>query len=56
MEVINCTVYLRILMPYIIITDTSDYKYKRHGGDSNTRSTREPALKAGAVPLGHRGL
>ncbi len=26
------------------------------GRDSNSRSTREPDLKSGAVPLGHRGL
>ncbi len=27
----------------------------RRGRDSNSRSTREPDLKSGAVPLGHRG-
>jgi hypothetical protein len=28
---------------------------ERRGRDSNSRSTREPDLKSGAVPLGHRG-
>ncbi len=32
------------------------HKYKRRGRDSNSRSTREPDLKSGAVPLGHLGL
>ena len=27
----------------------------RRGRDSNSRSAREPDLKSGAVPLGHRG-
>ena len=29
---------------------------ERRGRDSNSRSTREPDLKSGAVPLGHRGF
>ena len=29
---------------------------ERRGRDSNSRSTREPDLKSGAVPLGHLGI